>query len=220
MAAGTGREVVRVAQLTFFQGPMGCGKSTLALQRHHTSTQCGRTVLLLVRHDREGASITSRIGLRQPAILVEESTDLFEYVRRLLIDGVGVDEVVLDEAQFITPTQVEQLARVVDELGIEVLAFGLLTDFRTELFPGSRRLVELADEIRRLQVEARCWCGEVATHNARTVDGRIVRSGDQVVVGDLGAGSVGYEVLCRRHHREGTTRRVADEHPDELLLEL
>ena len=209
-----------MARLTFFQGPMGCGKSTLALQRHHTSTQGGRSVLLLVRHDREGATITSRIGLQQPARLVEEDTDLFELVRALLLGGASVDEVVLDEAQFVTPTQVDQLARVADELDIEVLAFGLLTDFRTELFPGSRRLVELADDVRRLQVEARCWCGEVALHNARTVDGRIVRSGDQVVVGDLGAGSIGYEVLCRRHHRQGVTRRLVDEQPDELLLEL
>jgi len=177
-------------------------------------------VLLLTRHDRDGATITSRIGLQQPATVVADDTDLFEHVRGLLARGADVDEVVLDEAQFIAPAQVDQLARVVDELHIEVLAFGLLTDFRTELFPGSRRLVELADEIRRLQVEARCWCGEVALHNARTVDGRIVRSGDQVVVGDLGAGSIGYEVLCRRHHREGVTRRVVDEQPDELLLEL
>ena len=209
-----------MARLTFFQGPMGCGKSTLALQRHHTSTQSGRSVLLLVRHDREGATITSRIGLQQSARLVEQDTDLFELVRGLLSRGATIDEVVLDEAQFIAPTQVDQLARVADVLDIEVLAFGLLTDFRTELFPGSRRLVELADEIRRLQVEARCWCGEVGTHNARTVDGEIVRDGDQVVVGDLGAGSIGYEVLCRRHHREGVTRHVADERPDELLLGL
>lgn len=209
-----------MTQLVFFQGPMGCGKSTLALQRHHTSTEGGRSVLLLTRHDRQGAAITSRIGLQQPATVVAEDTDLYEHVRGLLARGADIDEVVLDEAQFVTPEQVDQLARVVDELRIEVLAFGLLTDFRTELFPGSRRLVELADEIRRLQVEARCWCGEVALHNARTVDGRIVRSGDQVVVGDLGAGSIGYEVLCRRHHREGVTRRTVDEQPDELLLEL
>lgn len=199
---------------------MGCGKSTLALQRHHTSTEGGRVVLLLTRHDREGATITSRIGLQQPATVVKEDTDLYEHVRGLLARGASIDEVVIDEAQFITAPQVEQLARVADDLHIEVLAFGLLTDFRTELFPGSRRLVELADEIRRLQVEARCWCGEVGTHNARTVDGRITRSGDQVVVGDLGAGSIGYEVLCRRHHREGVTRRLVDEQPDELLLEL
>lgn len=209
-----------MARLTFFQGPMGCGKSTLALQRHHTSQGCGRSCLLLVRHDRAGAAITSRIGLQQDALVVEEHTDLFELVRSRLVAGLAVDEVVLDEAQFVTEAHVEQLARVADELDIEVLAFGLLTDFRTQLFPGSRRLVELADEIRRLQVEARCWCGEVATHNARTVDGRIVRTGDQVVVGDLDAGSIGYEVLCRRHHREGVTRRLADERPAELLLEL
>lgn len=209
-----------MARLTFFQGPMGSGKSTLALQRHHTSSEGGRSVLLLTRHDREGAVITSRIGLQQPATVVAEDTDLYEHVRDLLVQGATVDEVVLDEAQFVTPAQVDQLARVVDDLRIEVVAFGLLTDFRTELFPGSRRLVELADEIRRLQVEARCWCGEVGTHNARTVDGRITRSGDQVVVGDLGAGSIAYEVLCRRHHRDGTTRRVMEEQPDELLLEL
>lgn len=209
-----------MARLVFFQGPMGCGKSTLALQRHHTSTAGGRSVLLLTRHDREGATITSRIGLQQPATVVEEDTDLYEHVRGLLTRGASIDEVVLDEAQFVTPTQVDQLARVADDLHIEVLAFGLLTDFRTQLFPGSRRLVELADEIRRLQVEARCWCGEVGLHNARTVDGRITRSGDQVVVGDLGAGSIGYEVLCRRHHREGVTRRLVDDQPEELLLEL
>lgn len=209
-----------MARLVFFQGPMGCGKSTLALQRHHTSTQGGRSVLLLTRHDREGATITSRIGLQQPATVVDEGTDLYEHVRGLLTRGADVDEVVLDEAQFVTAAQVDQLARVADDLDIEVLAFGLLTDFRTELFPGSRRLVELADEIRRLQVEARCWCGEVGTHNARTVDGRITRAGDQVVVGDLGAGSIGYEVLCRRHHREGTTRRLVAEQPEDLLLGL
>ena len=209
-----------MARLTFFQGPMGCGKSTLALQRHHTSTQSGRAVLLLTRHERDGATITSRIGLTQPATLLQADTDVYELVRDLLRRGASIDELVLDEAHFIEPEQVDQLARIADDLDIEVLAFGLLTDFRTELFPSSRRLVELADEIRRLQVEARCWCGEVGTHNARTVDGHIVRVGDQVVVGDLGSGSVGYEVLCRRHHRDGITRRVADERPDELLLGL
>lgn len=206
-----------MTRLVFFQGPMGCGKSTLALQRHHTSTEGGRAVLLLTRNDREGATITSRIGLQQPATVVEDDVDLYEHVRDLLTRGAEIDEVVLDEAQFVAPEQVDQLARVVDELHIEVLAFGLLTDFRTRLFPGSRRLVEVADDIRRLQVEARCWCGEVAIHNARTVDGRITRSGDQVVVGDLGSGSIGYEVLCRHHHREGVTRRDVEEQPEDLL---
>ena len=209
-----------MAKLVFFQGPMGCGKSTLALQKHHTSAQCGRSVVLLTRHERDGANVRSRIGLEQPATLLDEDTDVYEHVRSLLLRGAAVDEVILDEAHFVTSAQIDQLARIADVLQIDVNAFGLLTDFRTELFPSSKRLVELADEIRRLQVEALCWCGEVAIHNARTVDGNIVRDGDQVVVGDLGAGSIGYEVLCRRHHRDGVTRSNADERPVELLLEL
>jgi thymidine kinase len=109
--------------------------------------------------------------------------------------------------------QVEQLARVVDELQIDVFCFGILTDFRTRLFPGSARLVELADRTHVLQVEALCWCGKRATHNARTENGEMVTEGEVIVVGDVdiadqdGAGSpeVGYEVLCRQHHRRRLT---------------
>ena len=92
--------------------------------------------------------------------------------------------------------------------------FGLLTDFTTSLFPGSRRLMELADRREALQVEARCWCGDRGAMNARTVDGMIQREGEQVVVGDVGSGDVAYEVLCRRHHREGVTSALADRTPD------
>jgi thymidine kinase len=94
---------------------------------------------------------------------------------------------------------------------VDVLAFGLLSDFTTHLFEGSARMLELADRRQELQVEARCWCGARGTHNARTIDGNIQRSGETVVVGDLdqltidGPGDVAYEVLCRRHHRAGTT---------------
>ena len=99
---------------------------------------------------------------------------------------------------------------MVDDLAMDVYAFGILTDFRTRLFPGSARLVELADSIRPLQVEALCWCGERATHNARTVDGEMVVTGAQVVVGDVGAAAeVACEVLCRRHHRHRLTARSA-----------
>lgn len=107
----------------------------------------------------------------------------------------------------------DDLGRIVDELGISAYAFGILTDFRTVLFPGSARLVELADSIRPLQVEALCWCGARATHNARTLDGEMVVEGEQVVVGDVktngGLGVVAYEVLCRRHHRQRLTARSA-----------
>ena len=94
-------------------------------------------------------------------------------------------------------------------MDVDVFAFGITADFRTRLFPGSQRLVELADRVQVLQVEALCWCGARATHNARTVDGVMVVEGEQVVVGDTGGrpatGQVDYEVLCRRHHMRRMT---------------
>ena len=123
------------------------------------------------------------------------------------------DYLICDEAQFYTRDQVDQLAKVVDELQLDVFVFGILTDFRSELFPGSARLVELADHTHVLQVEALCWCGKRATHNARVVDGTMVVEGEQVVVGDTGDQGetplVEYEVLCRRHFMRRMTSHAA-----------
>ena len=195
-----------MAQLVFFSGTMDCGKSTLALQLDYNHTVRGRRGLIFTRDDRAGAdTLSSRLGLRAPAIEVRDSTDFFvEVVARS--DGDRLDYLVCDEAQFYLPEQVEQLARVVDEAGVDVFAFGILSDFRTRLFPGSRRLVELADRVEMLQVQTLCWCGARATHNARTVDGLMVTAGAQVVVGDTRREvSVGYEVLCRKHHMQRLT---------------
>jgi thymidine kinase len=130
-----------------------------------------------------------------------------------LTHGGRIDYLVCDEAQFYTAEQIDQLARVVDELQIDVFAFGILTDFRSTLFPGSARLVELADRMHVLQVEALCWCGKRATHNARTENGVMVVEGEVIVVGDVDDPSdldhppadVAYEVLCRQHHRRRLT---------------
>ena len=103
--------------------------------------------------------------------------------------GQRIDYLICDEVQFYTPEQVEQLAKLVDEMGIDVFAFGITADFRTQLFPGSRRMIELADRVQVLQVEALCWCGRRATHNARVVDGVMVVEGEQVVVGDTQPGN-------------------------------
>jgi thymidine kinase len=168
-------------------------------------------VLLFTKHDRGGSTISSRIGLEQPAIIVHDRLDLHAYVTTVIDHGTPVDVLICDEAQFYSPEQVEQLARLVDEADVEVQCFGLLTDFTTVMFPGSRRLMELADRREALQVEARCWCGERGAMNARTVDGVIQREGEQVVVGDVDGGEVAYEVLCRRHHRDG--RHVGDRGP-------
>jgi thymidine kinase len=189
---------------------MDCGKSTLALQVAYTESTAGRQGRLFTMLDRSGeATITSRIGLTSPALEVTSGLDLWKYVVSELTGGRRVDFLVCDEAQFYTPAHIDQLARIVDELQIDVFCFGILTDFRTELFPASRRLVELCDRMEMLQVRPRCWCGEPATHNARTVNGVMVTEGSQVVVGDIGDAEVAYQVLCRRHHRRHVTAQVA-----------
>jgi thymidine kinase len=201
-----------VAELQFFTGTMDSGKSTLALQTNHNYAARGRSGRIFTSHDRAGAStLSSRLGLQHDAIEVPGGFDFWKYVVDALTRGERVDFLICDEAQFYTATQIEQLARIVDELQIDVFAFGILTDFRSYLFPGSARLVELADRMHVLQVEALCWCGKRATHNARTENGVMVTEGEVFVVGDVESSDdaappeVGYEVLCRQHHRRGLT---------------
>lgn len=200
-----------MAELQFFTGTMDSGKSTLALQTHHNHAARGRAGRIFTSQDRAGtATLSSRLGLQLDAVEVLESLDFWAYVVDSLTRGARIDYLICDEAQFYTPAQVDQLARVVDELQVDVFAFGILTDFRTSMFPGSARLVELADRVHVLVVEALCWCGKRATHNARTEDGEMVTEGDVVVVGDVEEpgdrqADVGYEVLCRQHHRRRMT---------------
>jgi thymidine kinase len=190
---------------------MDSGKSTLALQTAHNHQSRGRTGLIFTNNDRAGSGvISSRLGLSSPAIEVTPSMDLHRLVVDQLSMGERIDYIICDEAQFYESDQIDQLARIVDGLSIDVFAFGILADFRTKLFPGSARLVELADRVNTLQVEALCWCGSRATHNARTVGGVMVVEGEQVVVGDVSTGAdVAYEVLCRRHHMRQVTARVS-----------
>jgi thymidine kinase len=190
---------------------MDSGKSTLALQTAHNHKSRGRSGLIFTNKDRAGTGvISSRLGLQSEAIEVEESLDLHKFVVEHLSMGERIDYIICDEAQFYQPIQIDELAKIVDGLGIDVYAFGILADFKTKLFPGSARLVELADRVNTLQVEALCWCGSRATHNARTVNGVMVTEGEQVVVGDVGkSDEVAYEVLCRRHHMRRVTARAS-----------
>lgn len=227
-----------MAELVFFSGTMDCGKSTLALQMDYNHSARGRAGILFSCHDRAGGSkISSRLGLHTDAVEVVEDTDFWDEVVHRRTTGGSVDYLICDEAQFYTPPQVEQLAKLVDEMEVDVFAFGITSDFRTRLFPGSQRLIELADRVQVLQVEALCWCGQRATHNARTVDGVMVVEGDQVVVGDVADGrgidrevlahqemlsgggldelidegpAVGYETLCRRHYMRRVTAHQAN----------
>jgi thymidine kinase len=197
-----------MATLRFSFGTMGSGKSTMALQIHHNLASRQLFGLLLTTLDREGAQVTSRLGVAAEAVEVVPELDLYQ----LALDSWPLHYLVCDEAQFYTEAQCDQLARVVDDLGIDVFAFGLITDFRGLLFDGTKRLLEVADERVPMQVEARCWCGARATHNARVVNGCITYTGETVVVGDTGGGdheqplfgdSVRYELLCRRHYAAG-----------------
>jgi thymidine kinase len=191
---------------------MGSGKSTLALQIHHNLSRHQKVGALLSQLDRAGARVSSRLGVSSEAVQVSANLNLYTFASQMMARAGRIDYLVCDEAQFYTVEQADQLAAVVDEFGADVYAFGLITDFRGLLFDGTRRLLEIADERTELHVEARCWCGERATNNARLVNGAIVYTGDVVVVGDtepqspvLFGDTVTYELLCRRHYKAGLT---------------
>ena len=192
-----------MAELRFSHGVMSAGKSTLALQVEHTWTESGRTGLLLTSNDRGGSGVvTSRLGMRRDAVEVAPGVDLAPLLLRVPARGF----VVADEVQFYDPAQVDQLARCVDDQDVDVACFGLLTDFAGRLFPGSARLVELADVLVPLPLPVVCWCSAPGRMNARLVDGEVVHEGAQVLLGDTAAGEpslfgpeVRYQVLCRKH---------------------
>jgi thymidine kinase len=213
-ASGDRRRHPAPAHLRFFHGPMDCGKSTLALQVDHNQSRQGRHGLLVTQGDRSAApQISSRVGLSRDAVEIDAASDLRLLVRDMWAEGHRVDYLIVDEAQFLTAGQVDQLADLVDDWHVDVYAFGLTTDFRTRLFQGTQRLLEVADDVQRVQVEVLCWCGLPGLLNARVVDDVMVRSGETVVVADTAPAvsgaedgpspAVRYQVLCRRHYVRG-----------------
>jgi thymidine kinase len=228
-ASGDRRRHPAPAHLRFFHGPMDCGKSTLALQVDHNQSRQGRHGLLLTQGDRSAApQISSRVGLCRAAVEIAADVDLRLLVRDRWAAGQRVDYLIVDEAQFLEPAQVDQLAELVDESHVDVYAFGLTTDFRARLFTGTQRLMEIADDVQRIQVEVLCWCGLPGQLNARVVDEVMVREGATVVVADTAPAvvpgadegpspAVRYQVLCRRHHRRGELGPTAAG-PGQLVL--
>ena len=157
-----------------------------------------QTYLLTAAIDGRAGSgvIGSRIGLKASADMFDEASDLFEMIAKRLKQGPCAC-VFVDEAQFLTKSQVWQLARAVDDLRVPVMCYGLRVDFRGELFPGSAALLALADEMR--EVRTICHCGKKATMVVRKdASGQAARDGDQVQIG----GNETYVSLCRRHWRE------------------
>ncbi len=188
-----------MAKVYFYFSAMNAGKSTVLLQASHNYRERGmRTLEFIPAIDtRAGAGvIRSRIGLHAEAILLRPDADVHARVVAETRTG-PVACVLIDEAQFLTRAQVRQCTDVADLLDIPVLCYGLRTDFRGELFPGSAELLGWADELNELKTI--CACGRKATMNLR-VDpgGRAVREGEQVEIG----GNERYLALCRRHYKE------------------
>lgn len=173
-----------MAKLYFYFSAMNAGKSTTLLQSDYNYRERGmRTVLFTPRlDDREGVGqVASRIGLRAPATAFEPDDDLFVHMRDAMRQE-RVDCVLVDEAQFLTPKQVLQLALVVDRLDVPVLAYGLRTDFRGEPFEGSKYLLAWADSL--VELKTVCETGKKATFNARLdADGQRVWEGEQIEIG-------------------------------------
>jgi thymidine kinase len=188
-----------MAKLYFHYSTMNAGKSTLLLQASYNYRERGMdTFLITAKFDSRAGKgrIGSRIGIDADADTFEAGEDMFAKIEARLAQG-PVACVFIDEAQFLEPEQVWQLARAVDDLGVPVMAYGLRVDFQGHLFPGSATLLALADEMR----EARtiCHCGRKATMVVRMdQDGKVLTAGDQVQIG----GNETYVSLCRRHWRE------------------
>ena len=188
-----------MAKLHFHYSTMNAGKTTLLLQAAHNYRERGMTPYLLTAQldVRVGpGKIGSRIGLKAEADTFTPDDDMFDLIHDRLNMG-PVACVFIDEAQFLTKSQVWQLARVVDDMGVPVMCYGLRVDFRGELFPGSAALLALADEMR--EVRTICHCGKKATMVVRqSGDGKVLTEGAQVQIG----GNDTYISLCRRHWRE------------------
>ncbi|MBO4913992.1 MAG: thymidine kinase [Oscillospiraceae bacterium] len=181
-----------MAKLYFKYGAMGSSKSAQALITQFNYEELGMSVWLIKPSvdTRDGADvIRSRIGLERHAEVITPEQDIREAYRR----SGKRDVIIADEAQFFTPAQIDQLRELVDEEDLPVLCFGLRTDFLTQFFPGSRRLMELADSI--TEIKTVCACGRKATVNAR-IDGsgRVVTEGEQVLLG----GNDSYVAMCHR----------------------
>ncbi|MBE6942783.1 MAG: thymidine kinase [Ruminococcaceae bacterium] len=187
-----------MAKLYFKYGAMGSSKTAQALITKYNYEENGLNVWLIKpgADTRDGENVVkSRIGLQADAQIISADMDVYAFFAE---NKAGAcDVIILDECQFMTPQQIDQLRAIVNDYNIPVMCFGLRTDFQTKLFPGSRRLMEVADAIQ--EIKTICDCGNKATVNARICDGYIVTEGDQVLLG----GNDAYIAMCHRCYIQG-----------------
>lgn len=183
-----------MAKLYFYYGAMGSSKTANALMTHFNYEEVGQKALLCKPQIdiRDGVGVVhSRIGLSEPCISVEELEKMSEQ------DIRAYDCIIVDEVQFATPEQVDFLSDIVDFMDVPVVCYGLRADFQNKLFPGSEKLIAIADIIQELKTV--CWCGRKATCNTRYNENGVVRSGPQVMLG----ANDSYVALCRKHYKLG-----------------
>lgn len=196
-----------MAKLYYRYGAMGSSKTANALMVQYNYMERGQNAILLKPKldSRDGDRIiASRIGLKAECGYVEEFLESFDTTsfkpqdrEKNRISAKKCDAIIVDEAQFLSTEQVDQLSDIVDFLDIPVLCYGLRTDFQGHLFEGAKRLMETADVIEEIQTV--CWCGRRASFNARVVDGKLIKSGEQIMLG----GNEAYISLCRKHFKLG-----------------
>lgn len=188
-----------MAQLYYRYSTMNAGKSIELIKVAYNYEERGKQVLTLIPSvdDRYGVGvITSRIGIQREALVVNEDTNILElYIREN--EKRKIDCVLIDECQFLKKHHVQELVEIVDSCDVPVLAYGLKNDFRNELFEGSYYMLVYADKIE--EIKTICWCGRKATMVARVIDGKVVKQGEQVVIG----GNDMYVSLCRKHYNDG-----------------
>ncbi|MDE0949445.1 MAG: thymidine kinase [Candidatus Thioglobus sp.] len=188
-----------MAKLYFYYSAMNAGKSTSLLQSAYNYKERGmRPFIMSAAIDNRYSigKVTSRIGLEAEAYLFHKEDDLFKILSEEN-KKQGINCVLIDESQFLSREQVKQLAIAVDDLDIPVLCYGIRTDFRGELFPGSQHLLAWADNL--IELKTICHCGSKATMVVRTdEEGNIINDGDQVVIG----GNDRYQSMCRKHFAE------------------
>lgn len=184
-------------KLYFRYGAMGASKTANALMAAYNYSERGQHALIMKpaidTRDGEGV-ISSRIGLKAEAYMFSPEDDIGKVVKGR---SKKIDCIIVDEAQFLTPKQVEQLSDLSDFDDIPVICYGLRTDFMGCFFPGSRALMEMADTIE--EIKTICWCGKKATCNARIQNGKVLRVGEQILIG----GNDSYVALCRKHWKDG-----------------
>ena len=176
----------------FKHGVMGASKSLDLIRAEYNYRERGlRTIVFTPAVDtRNDRKIKSRVGVSVDAIIIEKSDDIFKIVKNELINGNDIQAVFVDEIHFFQPAQIDQLGKIADTFDISIMCYGLRTDFQNKLFPATERLFEIADELE--EIKAMCECGRKAICNARFVNGKPTKTGEQIMVGDQE-----YKSFCR-----------------------